>query len=634
MFLQKAIFRNIAPFGDLDLDFTDKGVTVLSGINGSGKTTILSYIADAFYEFAKCGNFHNDFENRRNKYYRITTPLGNLALRNPSIVYLRFRDGDKNIDYVQVINATEEYYDSNIKFEDKIHFAKNIPDAINNASKATSLSGRQNNGKNATQIFENNLLTNFPAYRLELPLYLNDIYKEKIHYTTEDKYAGYLPNQIDVVTDFKNILNWLLDITVDVSLYKEKENNIQIFKDAVSILTLIVEQKLGFPVRYGIGERNLGGRRIQVINKENEEIVYPTLYGMSSGEQSLLCLFSEVLRQADNISKNSADVTGIVLVDEIDKHLHIKLQREVLPRLFSIFPNVQFIVTSHSPFFAVGLEKQDTVPYEIIDMDCGGSKANCLDTDLYEDVYNSIISENENYRALAKELREKLKDIETPLIITEGKTDVMHIKAAEKALGIADFCVEYHEGDNPSGNRQLEAILKDLAIVDSKRLVIGIFDLDNDAIFKNERADANSPYIHLGANVYALWLPLPENCMHGDKISIEHYYSEEELKKTDSDGRRLFLGNEFYDTGNSKDAKYTTRISQIQNKVKINGIIDEKVYETKDPENKKDIARSKTDFATYVSTHPQEFDFSNFRQLFNTLKQIIKQSAINTEKTM
>ncbi|MCM1450717.1 MAG: AAA family ATPase [Clostridium sp.] len=41
---------------------------------------------------------------------------------------------------------------------------------------------------------------------------------------------------------------------------------------------------------------------------------------------------------------------GIVLIDEIETHLHLKLQKIILPMLTTLFPNIQFIVTSHSPF--------------------------------------------------------------------------------------------------------------------------------------------------------------------------------------------------------------------------------------------------------------------------------------------
>ena len=41
---------------------------------------------------------------------------------------------------------------------------------------------------------------------------------------------------------------------------------------------------------------------------------------------------------------------GIVLVDEIETHLHLELQKAIMPLLTKIFPNIQFIVTTHSPF--------------------------------------------------------------------------------------------------------------------------------------------------------------------------------------------------------------------------------------------------------------------------------------------
>ena len=44
------------------------------------------------------------------------------------------------------------------------------------------------------------------------------------------------------------------------------------------------------------------------------------------------------------------DVQGIALVDEIETHLHIDLQKKILPFLTNFFPKIQFIVTTHSPF--------------------------------------------------------------------------------------------------------------------------------------------------------------------------------------------------------------------------------------------------------------------------------------------
>lgn len=72
MRLQKAIFFNRAPFNKLELNFDDSNIFVLSGINGKGKTTVLSYIVDSFYELAKQA-FQNEFENIANKFYRVSS---------------------------------------------------------------------------------------------------------------------------------------------------------------------------------------------------------------------------------------------------------------------------------------------------------------------------------------------------------------------------------------------------------------------------------------------------------------------------------------------------------------------------------------------------------------------------------
>ena len=77
MRLTKALFINRAPFDKLQLDFDDSNVFLFSGINGKGKTTILSYIVDAFYELAKKG-YRNEFENNSNEYYRVSSGLFSL----------------------------------------------------------------------------------------------------------------------------------------------------------------------------------------------------------------------------------------------------------------------------------------------------------------------------------------------------------------------------------------------------------------------------------------------------------------------------------------------------------------------------------------------------------------------------
>ena len=54
---------------------------------------------------------------------------------------------------------------------------------------------------------------------------------------------------------------------------------------------------------------------------------------------------------------------GIVLIDEIETHLHLELQKNILPLLTAVFPNIQFIITSHSPFILNSI--QNAVIYDL-----------------------------------------------------------------------------------------------------------------------------------------------------------------------------------------------------------------------------------------------------------------------------
>jgi predicted ATPase len=67
----------------------------------------------------------------------------------------------------------------------------------------------------------------------------------------------------------------------------------------------------------------------------------------------MLLRFSEKQQEVADL----ADFVGIVLIDEIDLHLHPKLQREIVIQLADTFPNIQFIVTTHSPIPILGAPK-------------------------------------------------------------------------------------------------------------------------------------------------------------------------------------------------------------------------------------------------------------------------------------
>lgn len=77
---------------------------------------------------------------------------------------------------------------------------------------------------------------------------------------------------------------------------------------------------------------------------------------MASGYEALFDIFSEIVIRMEQQAHLKYDLPGLVLIDEIELHLHIAWQKKVLPFLTKVFPNIQFIVATHSPFVVSSIE--------------------------------------------------------------------------------------------------------------------------------------------------------------------------------------------------------------------------------------------------------------------------------------
>jgi predicted ATPase len=94
--------------------------------------------------------------------------------------------------------------------------------------------------------------------------------------------------------------------------------------------------------------RPLGSTSQLVLSKDGQELTADIL---SEGERSLLVLAMTIARRLSLLDPTIATSShaAVVVIDEVELHLHPKWQRTVIPSLLQAFPNCQLIVTTHSP---------------------------------------------------------------------------------------------------------------------------------------------------------------------------------------------------------------------------------------------------------------------------------------------
>ena len=262
----------------------------------------------------------------------------------------------------------------------KVRHLKNISIPLSeNQIKHLILTGKNGSGKTSVvealaryldKIFTGERENAFRNCQKELDIKLNNKIEsipelaDKYHYILAYYDAARVfqaeqPRQIEKVkledyyglTDFprKEFVKYLLDLKMTEALARnnnktEKADEIQTwFAKLEQLLKQIFDDKT---VELEFDEETF---EFHILQHGKEPFDFNTL---SSGYQAVLDIILDIIMRMQNQTQRSFDfnLPGIVLIDEIETHLHLELQKNIMPFLTAIFPNIQFIVTSHSPF--------------------------------------------------------------------------------------------------------------------------------------------------------------------------------------------------------------------------------------------------------------------------------------------
>lgn len=410
MYLKKLHISNFRCFRDYTIEFAP-GVTVLFGKNGSGKSTLIHAIHKALSMLMYT---KNEYENVTVKGKRKKKLVGykTITRNNPYLHTKGFANDDFNnledsfIEIASTVDFGPDLMEVNWKMSAKASNSKLRPTEFEDAYLAF-YSWQENGGQ------------------LPLLAYISDGFPHK-----EDNKKSQVKAKIRALRNFA-YFDWDEEEGCTNEWILRLESNL--FRQAALLAKGVVKNEQGFIARAQLQEEDepefqeLSHEQQcisecfntftsnSVFNSENAIKFNTFTLGRTKQNEGKLCiqtpngaeydfrklpagykrLFNIVLDLAYRSyilsERSTTNNPGLVIIDEIDLHLHPALEQVVLQCFQETFPNIQFIVSTHSPLVLTGVETEGK-PNVILHMASGDTKPE-VTHDIYGIDYNTGIED-------------------------------------------------------------------------------------------------------------------------------------------------------------------------------------------------------------------------------------------------
>lgn len=321
IFIKKLILEKVRnlDYTEISLSENERKHLIFTGKNGSGKTTVLNSLSKKLDRLA-CSN--NPMEANKN----LQTDYGDLRFAEEQNYSTRnFKGMEKRItSYQERISEVRQSLEVDFNCsEDEFRLAFETGEFILAYYKADRV------------------------FSADVPQHVEKV-ELKDTYSIQE-------------TPRKNFMKYLLDLKMTQALAisggkREKAAGIQDwFDNFEKLLQRIFENE---ELHLEFDEDTF---KFHIEEPGKEPYDFNTL---SSGYAAILDIVVDLIIRMEKHSRRKFrhDLPGIVLIDEIETHLHLELQRKILDLLTTIFPKIQFIVTTHSPFVLNSLP--DVVIYD------------------------------------------------------------------------------------------------------------------------------------------------------------------------------------------------------------------------------------------------------------------------------
>lgn len=431
MKIKQIKIANFRCFEKLEINLKDN-YTVLLGINGAGKSSVLDAISIALgsylsgYDKISTNSIHTD--DAHYKMYQIGSNIERQS-QYPVDIEMKAVVDQKEITWRRSLNGEGR----KTTYGD----AKEIIDY------AKCLQGNVRDG----QI---NCILPIVAYYGTGRLWMQKKEKknsnEKSKKADINRIAGYT-DCLDVASNEKLMLKWFEKMTYVQLQTDEKIPELEAVKKAMKLCYMSTNQELS-DVKF-VYDVNSNEIEITMERRNGEKEKLP-MKSLSDGIKGTISMIADIAYRMAMLNPQLLDkvleTPGVVLIDEVDMHLHPEWQKKIVTDLVRIFPNVQFVLTTHSPSIIANVTKENILIldkgmiYEPQNTTYGRDIDSILKEIMYTDVRPREITEQfQNFyraiednklneaRQILKLLRTKLGDNDSEIIQAQVYLDIEEV---------------------------------------------------------------------------------------------------------------------------------------------------------------------------------------------------------------
>ena len=395
MFLRTLKLHNYRMFENIELEFDPK-YSVIIGVNGAGKTTILEAATIALGTLFQQLSGVNKYGFKRTDAHRKYFPAGSSTDVQPQYPVENYAEG--NVDHRE------------IKWKRTLK-SETGKTTVGEAKEMTAISTEY---QERLQAGDDTLTLPLLAYYGTGRLW--DYHREKQNDITQynTRTNGYI-DCMDGTANTKLMLNWFQKMTIQK--YQRLENGLPEAPELRAVYQAMEECLADFTgykdikIQYNMDTLDLD---VFYTDEDNRRIIIP-LGMLSDGFKEIISVVADMAYRMAILNPHLLDqvileTDGVVLIDEIDLHLHPAWQQKIVGALTKVFPKVQFIVTTHAPAVVSSVDRQHMILLKNGKVEAAPSQTHGKDVNSILEEIMGVDSRPNDFSLLFKQFYRQLND--------------------------------------------------------------------------------------------------------------------------------------------------------------------------------------------------------------------------------